>query len=859
MFLLLTVQGRATLPAVIMVFVILLLFSLVVSSHHVYYVLPYSQSNSSCPTSNCHTLAHYAAQIQLYFKSNTIFYFMAGQHYLDRDIEIQLADNLILEGLGDGREENSKVPVAIITCTEREGGFSVLQSQKVTVNGIAITNCKSGQGTALTFGIIQTLKIIHTSVYDNEGIGLKMLNVYNLVINKCNFSRNARGSLVIYTMRITTFNGSITNSNFTFGDQLVTMGFILSSNVTLHIEDVTLAHGSQDGNLFLEIENSTITGINLNRIDIINGRAPYTSIGGGLTLSLRNIYCSTGGSLMLRKIYLYNNFGKGSSGMSILLLNVHQCNVTVESSLFFSNGLTIKDGHIPSAGGGGVGIMSINGSRNNLITISNCEFQNNRAMVGGAMVYWYECMNQLKIVNTKFEGNSGFLSPAFSFRSRLTTEQCKLILENVTISNNRRLSKEVIERKYSYYYSSRSSAITVYMSNRVTVEMTNVIIKNHHEISGMSLHGCDVAFNGKHNAFINNTSPSIGGALIIPTANNIIVNEGSHILFANNSAGIYGGAIYIKETDLDNKQEILISFVIFGYMRKCSFITNHTTDSIKPLVTFENNHALKAGDDVYGGVYQVCDFSSSGDEPSAYYDPFACPVTRYWSLSNEHSISSSPIAVCPCFNNEINCTVRHLDIEIYPGQPFSVSLVTLGTCQGVSPGDVVASTKEGNIITIAKNQVSLLKCKEFKYTVRPSVSNTKSSQVIVNVANTMDTEGEGVSINITYLPCPHGFQILNLSNYECGCNSVIRNSIIPTQCNLQYLQYGSFNRSGNNWIGYLPQYNCTIAHVDCPFDYCKSYHVSFNITSPDPQCDHNRSGVLCGQCSQGLSLMLARF
>ena len=39
----------------------------------------------------------------------------------------------------------------------------------------------------------------------------------------------------------------------------------------------------------------------------------------------------------------------------------------------------------------------------------------------------------------------------------------------------------------------------------------------------------------------------------------------------------------------------------------------------------------------------------------------------------------------------------------------------------------------------------------------------------------------------------------------------------------------------------------------CPFEYCLPYSSHHKLSDPDSQCQFNRSGVLCGQCKQGLS------
>ena len=63
------------------------------------------------------------------------------------------------------------------------------------------------------------------------------------------------------------------------------------------------------------------------------------------------------------------------------------------------------------------------------------------------------------------------------------------------------------------------------------------------------------------------------------------------------------------------------------------------------------------------------------------------------------------------------------------------------------------------------------------------------------------------------------------------------------------------------WIGVTNSTNGTgyIIH-DCPFDYCIEKPVNIGLSSSqerDKQCAFNRSGVLCGECQRGLSLVLA--
>ena len=47
-----------------------------------------------------------------------------------------------------------------------------------------------------------------------------------------------------------------------------------------------------------------------------------------------------------------------------------------------------------------------------------------------------------------------------------------------------------------------------------------------------------------------------------------------------------------------------------------------------------------------------------------------------------------------------------------------------------------------------------------------------------------------------------------------------------------------------------------ILHPHCPFDYCVNETVVFPLNNADSQCAYNRSGLLCGACKEGYSLLL---
>ena len=206
--------------------------------------------------------------------------------------------------------------------------------------------------------------------------------------------------------------------------------------------------------------------------------------------------------------------------------------------------------------------------------------------------------------------------------------------------------------------------------------------------------------------------------------------------------------------------------------------------------------------------------------------------------------------MCPCVNGTVNCTVRSLDRQVYPGQILNVSLVTVGLCGGVSPGTVVVDhDKWISLISNATTDYTSTSCTTLYYTVK---LYTKLSNTMITFHAADMLQNDHIKVNLSILACPLGL-ILDSTLGECVCNNDIT-LISGVICNISWMPY-PIQRSGNNWISH--QYtNCTIAHIGCPFDYCNTLSVKFNLNESDIQCNYNRSGILCGKCIQGLSLML---
>ena len=386
---------------------VFLLLPVLLESHRIYYVKPHGSTNTSCPAdaladNTCHTLSYYTSQNDTYFVSNATFIFIEGSHLLDRKVSIVYANNLTLKGQGqwvEGNTKNIMQSTVIITCNGKVGGFSFSVSKDIKIMGSTVTDCDGQDGSVLYINS-HSLTMTMTSIQNSSGFGIIIENVKTLNLDTCSFTNNgykSGGNLAILAFG-TSILWTIKNINSTLGfgefgsglNILITQSIYVSVQMENIIvkENVALFSGA---NIYIEIKNSSIVNINMNRIysikgNVISRKYNHFSTGGGLQVSLVNLKCASFTQICMADSVIQGNYANAHSGMSILFNNVHNCKITIANSTFSSNGYNIYCGNqkaVPiSFNGGGIGTDSINYSQENEIFITNCLFQNNTAFEG---------------------------------------------------------------------------------------------------------------------------------------------------------------------------------------------------------------------------------------------------------------------------------------------------------------------------------------------------------------------------------------------------------------------------------------------------------------------------------------------
>ncbi|XP_064388790.1 uncharacterized protein LOC135336843 isoform X2 [Halichondria panicea] len=140
-------------------------------------------------------------------------------------------------------------------------------------------------------------------------------------------------------------------------------------------------------------------------------------------------------------------------------------------------------------------------------------------------------------------------------------------------------------------------------------------------------------------------------------------------------------------------------------------------------------------------------------------------------------------------------------------------------------------------------------CTELEYN---AFSQDSSAQVELYADGPCNNLGISRHIlNISFLKCDQ-----SSIECKCDCDPVLQQEYQITNCSEKN---GTIKLESNNniWIGVTNTTNGSGYVVsNCTFDYCVLKPVNISLSNPDEQCAYNRSGVLCGECESGLSLVL---
>ena len=845
---------------------------------NVYCVTPTATSCSSCPhNTHCGTLSEYAQEAELYFTSNTTMVFLHGDHTLDTNITVTNVASLTMRG------EFYSSRVVKIVCSGSVGlRFTSMVNFKIYF--LAFTSCSrtyeadSAIKYALLLQYTQYAELANCSFHDNLATALLLFSTNVTLAGNNEFRHNHCDSgPYAGAGGITAFSSNLKFvGNTTFVDNIGNGGAICALHNTVVSFDGT--------NYFMN--NSAVYGGAINAIQnvlfTINGISTFTNNsankGGGAIYALFNVVLTFNGTSNFTKntaagsggaIYASKHTAFSFSGSSNFISNSANYGgafFVVRNSVVTFYGTNSFNSNSANHYNGG----AISSFMNTSLTFSGTNnFINNSAADAGGVIY--------ALINAvlSFNGTNFFINNSAGYGGAVdASENTVLSFHGTTNFMNNSADHSggafgIDNTALAFYGTSNLTNNSAYyggaiyaIGNTVSFIGTSNFINNSAYYGGALCIYNSLTLNGTTN-FISNTAEESGGGLYVGIKSTFSILPNTTVYWENNHATL-GGAIYVKDVKLCNP-----------YVPKedCFFQLpgQNLSTSIDVQLYFKNNTADAAGSVLYGGAVDNCklidlDSYSSGE---VFDMVFHVDDTNYNTTSR---VSSDPLRICPCVNNLPECGGLVVFQNIYPGETVHVSAIALGQRNGPVPSTVRSKNFLGKLMSnfsrvlwVNLGPADLL---DTQYLQPTKNICTKLNYTVLSLSHyvgiTLHAEGTPCSVydykqlpsiffNLTQT-CPPGFK---LSKTEKSCICEPRLAKYSPQCNITNgVDQITRQSSQHFWVGYDNQSHGLILHPHCPFDYCVNDTVVFALNDTDLQCVYNRSGLLCGHCKEGYSLML---
>ena len=863
------------------------------------------------------TLSDIAANNSKYFSSNnTEILFLAGVHYVTSQVHLWIGVteelrftvfNISLTvkngeptfGCSNNHCYNNSLDSAIINCSGTNVGFAFHGVFNLTISELKIVHCGANVNKLSMYPTLQAsvftslfllrvwkLMLSDITIEHSIGFGLLALDLTEgMTVNKCTFrynhatTHNLNGTEVYLpggnayielVTDISTNMYSFTKSKLIISKSVFAHGSV-KRKITLFPNDFCnslvytkppLRCNSQSAGLSLDLENMS-GNITISNCTFTNNTSPYganmlVTMTGRANINVSNSIFSEGKST--------------HSGSGVYIGS--ECN-TFRPTIIFSKSL-FKSNTARQFGGGlfiKAGCNDFLGT--SLLTIEKCTFIKNEATLGGAIY-----------TDIDSAGDSYPLVFTVS-RSMFKANQASKYGGAILSTYEKQLKKQI---KYQYKIQHSifvdniaewGSALSLYYLQKPgfskeqnPLEITDCTFIKHkahksgsgsvihlNEVESMFFTTTRIANNmcrGIHvnmssievgrNVWISNNTAKQGAGILFDCyppsqyaiMSYMLLNMNSSLYIQDNHAESYGGGIMFESGC--NEPEI------------CFFqVSKHFNCSKGMAVQMSSNTADTAGTSIYGGSLENC-FMKANRAP--------LKSSLFWSTFNiternlgPSVVASQPYKVCICnqsFTTDHSCSFEYSK-EVYPGQTFHVPAVGVGQYNYSSLSVIRATIVNGYNAQLGEQQVTQevnLLCKNLTYSLQ-----TLETSVVIRLSIETQFSSEialpklqPATLTVTVLDCPLGFKLYK-DTQTCNCLPHLANRGVT--CNILDQ---TVHRSRTMWIGNFE--GDIVVHHNCPFDYCDQNMTDFSLDNQEEQCDLNRTGILCGACQSGYSLVL---
>ena len=867
-----------------------------------------------CPrgavSEQCVLLSDIANNSSKFFTSNTAVHFLGGVHTITFGVDcwisirplsiLKRVENVSITGHNSLNGES-----AVILCQTIKTGFAIYNVYNLSLSGLIIRNCGFNVSKTKQVDDLKTSPNIYASLYIAYPVDL---NIQDTIIEQ---------SIGIGLLAVD-LGGTITIENSVFqyntnkapqgmegqlsgGNAYLLRGFV---PFIINITNSLFAHGfiSSLAPLFKCCEHCSSAICNMNQSAGLN---IYTS---GLSTAYIFIYNTT----------FYNNSAPMGANMLITSSSTSIFSTLIPTQ-FTADNCTFSEGNATQFGGGGIYLSTITLiSRNKMhfiianstfvdnmakseggaiairsssaaitttVQISNNVFTGNEAKVGAGI--YIESHSQRRVVNIQYIGvqrtviarnlfNSnrasrfgGAIAAAILTDPNAAYKNFYYLSNSVFIDNSANMgsaihlsffqklkaagntfTKQISNCNFTQNLASGSGGngigSVINLENIEDLSLMDVSI-NDNNCRGIQANMSSIVIGPNVRITANSATQGAGIFLICYTLaknspmSRLILTNSSSLYIQNNNALSFGGGILVQTG--------------CSVPELCFFkVPTDFNESIAQ-VHMSGNDAGRAGTSIYGGNFENCYLESTRTllSPQLFWSIFNISTAN----TQPSVVASQAYKVCICtqnFNTSHSCVFGY-NVRVYPGEAFHIPVVGVGQYNYSSPSVIRAMIANKYAAQIGDQQVTQevnLHCKNLTYTLQTQglkIQITLQLSIEVPFASYSTLPDlQSAIVNATILDCPFGFE-LHENSSTCDCiDYLARNGIT---CNIMDQ---TVHRTTFMWIGNY--FNDIVVHHNCPFDYCNQRVSDFSLYTQEEQCSFNRTGVLCGACQPGYSLVL---
>ena len=752
---------------------------------------------------HCRNLQDCFLNVTNYFASNAQLYFLPGLHHLHTNLTIQNVHNFTLIG---STANDTVTPQTVIRCAPFTG-IIITNSTNLTMKNMVIKNCINNHDSKQAAVFIKEcsfLKLHFLHIYHNEEVislyFINVLGVSSLHKIKCH-------SMYFH------YNETITKAR----QHSILIDHYDPVNVFIEEYGIYLYMSQHSYKVILQVANSTIQHLK---------RSVFLNVMSNVSANQNTV--------IITNCQFYDNNYKTIR----YLFYFYNINVNFDDCQFYNN--TNRKVYAL------IKIM-----HGNNVTLFNCKLKHNilRELPEGRVLIEINYVSNTAIKHSFFYSskntvlytlNTSIVIENTTFSTIETALMCTICSKNTNLLFNGPINFHKNKNNFAGIIETSDSIIT--MHGYIQFSMNSAM--------SMITFSCDSILHCFMMKVLDNTTINITNNTLFTyftdftASNNVIINE---ILKDTYQQCFFQ---YFTTRNLDYCLDAGNFSIIFNFNRFENLSLVHN------LLQFPWFIGISSMSRAYNKLRTFATITHCYWLPqSALNTTIPLNVNKqYIKYTNNSELLylSRKKTFCYCTDEKkYDCFKDELD-SLYPGQTLIASFYTNEDTEIVNKLDQSHITS--CTVTNAKQNIQFIgkRCSKVNYTIAFPVNDwcelfLKSSRT--KAYNEFDV------YYIRELPCPLGFVKID---GICQCYPSFKQfGFSDCDINTQ-----AIFRPRRGWIllnAHIQEndsYSCYISRL-CPYDYCKPYTFYLNFSTPDSQCQFQRSGFLCGKCQQSFSTILS--